>query len=97
VALESKCPKCAASFDTARNRSYPSIAQELVVGSPKSPEQRIAEASRVKCPSCGFEFPSESVRFFGILGPRGMNRLMLAFVFGVVVAVAIMLIGTFRA
>jgi hypothetical protein len=97
VAPESKCPKCATIFDTAKHRTYASIAQEIVVGAPKSPEQRIADASRVKCPKCGFEFLSVSVRFFGTLGPRGMHRLMLTFVFGAVVVVAIILIGSFRA
>lgn len=47
----------------------------------------LEDFTHVTCPACGHKEPATERKFFGVLGPRGLQLLVGAIVFGVIVAV----------
>lgn len=70
------CPKCSVEFEAASNRAYFGMKNLSRRGFVPF-AQVVRENSKVKCPHCRFEFESDAVRFFGVLNPRGMRRLLV--------------------
>jgi DNA-directed RNA polymerase subunit RPC12/RpoP len=77
------CPTCRTEFEATTNRNYRGLLHEMFVSEYTSPEERIRKSSGVRCPHCGTEFPSNTVRFFGFLSPIGMRNLFLIVVLAV--------------
>ena len=85
-----QCPKCGVAFNASEHRAHPGLLTELLTAdSMASPEERIRSASVLRCPSCTHEFPSEAVRFFGVLSPTGMRYLVIAVLGAFLVGIAI--------
>jgi endogenous inhibitor of DNA gyrase (YacG/DUF329 family) len=77
------CPECKTRFDPKKHREYAGIRADFEdrlnkVHTP--PDKWIDESSMVKCPKCGNEFVSNSVKFFGILSPKGLKILITFYV-----------------
>jgi phage FluMu protein Com len=89
MALEAKCPKCAIVFDPSMHRASATQRMKASVGAAGPAEQPSADASRVKCPKCGHEFFSVSMRVF--VGPR----VVMAVAIAALLAVGILLAGHF--
>jgi rubredoxin len=47
----------------------------------------LEEFTHVTCPACGYEELASERKFFGVLGPRGLQILVGAIVLGVIIAV----------
>ena len=77
---QAQCPACHTEFPVSGNRSYEGLIREMFVSKYRSPEDQIRNSSRVQCPHCGELFQSSAVRYFGILGPKGMRNLVIAIV-----------------
>ena len=76
-----RCPHCGATVDVVANRVYPGLLRELISSdADASPEAQIESASLLACPTCGTQFQSDAVRFFGMLTPRGVRYLFIAVV-----------------
>lgn len=85
-----ECPKCRARFDAMKHRAAPGMVQELMTS--KSPEARISDAAKVRCPKCLHVFSSGKVKFFGYFNKDQMrmgaiiyHALVIAFVLGLLV------------
>ncbi len=79
------CPECKNQFDPKKHRKYAGIKsdfEERFEQGHTSPDKWIDESSMVKCPNCGNEFVSNSVKFFGVLGPKGLKILITLYVLG---------------
>jgi uncharacterized C2H2 Zn-finger protein len=80
---ETACPKCNARFAASKNRSYRGIKTDFIQrlhGGDTAPERWVDESSFMRRPSCGMQFKSEAVRFFGILSPKGLKIFIGLFV-----------------
>jgi hypothetical protein len=88
---EAACPKCAVEFEAASNRVYAGVSPLTRRGYIPFVEM-VKEHSKVRCPACRFEFETDAVRFFGVLGPRGMRRLLIIFTTTFILAAAVIVV-----
>ena len=82
---EAICPKCGLKFDAIAQRTYKGIGHDIktqIQGVYKAPEVWIDESAQVSCPECDEVFTSQAVKYFGVLGPKGMKILIGLFVLG---------------
>ena len=92
-----RCPNCKNEFETARARTYPGVARDFwdkFTGKRgyEAPENEIDRLASVECPQCHHQFPSEDVRFLGILSPKGLKILLIIYVSAFIVAAAYIVI-----
>jgi hypothetical protein len=66
----------------------PACASEFT---PSSPWRNVLNDSRVKCPRCDFEFPSNAVRFLAASSKRAALWLLSLLVLGLVLFVVVYL------
>jgi hypothetical protein len=65
------------------NRVKRAILPRLMGGLPYfSIERNLRHDELVRCPTCRYEFASDGIRYFGVLTPRGLRILLLAFMGG---------------
>ena len=74
------CPSCSARFEA--REALTSSGMPVLFGVIAYP----GVSAQVKCPGCGRRFSARTLRFFGFLSP---NALRWAFLFVVVIAVAL--------
>lgn len=77
-----QCSRCANSFEEPR-------PQARALGSLSTKRIGLEEFMHVVCPKCGNHDLASERKFFGILGPRGMQVLVFGIVLGVL-AVAVL-------
>jgi hypothetical protein len=66
------------------NAICPACATEFDL---RSPGRDILNDSRVRCPKCAFEFPSDAVRFLGASSKRAVLWLLSLLLLGLVLVV----------
>jgi len=92
---EAVCPRCHSSFEASSARVLPGVLSELVSSPRFRAEKQLIDANaNVLCPKCGLVFPSEAVRFFGILSPRGLRIFLGLFVAAFLAVVLYVLVAT---
>ena len=47
----------------------------------------LQEFTHTSCPKCGFSEEAEERKFFGVLGPKGLQILMAMIILGMIIAV----------
>ena len=75
------CPNCNAEFDAIKARTYPGLGRDFLdkfTGKRgyEPAEYEIDRSALVECPQCHHQFPSEDVKFFGILSPTAIKTAM---------------------
>lgn len=78
--MDDRCPKCSLTFDVRKHRAFTPILRALLENDSKSPEARIEDSARVRCPGCGHEFPSDHVRFFGVFSRKQFYWVLVGFI-----------------
>jgi len=67
--------------------AYPGIVadiRDLLSKGHRSPEASVDLASSVSCPQCGYTFPSNQSRLFGVLSPLQAKVLIGLIIVGVI-------------
>jgi hypothetical protein len=74
------CPNCKEEFDANNARTSPSAVSDLLdkftgkLG--YEGEKMVERCASVECPRCHHQFPSEDVRFFGVLSPKALKIVL---------------------
>jgi len=72
------CLRCGDEFSAAASRAYPNaIAEAFTI---KWLSTKITDSALVACPKCGHRFPSNQVRFFGLLSLRQIRLGFLIYI-----------------
>jgi len=66
-----QCSRCEYVFEEARPRAG-------ALGSLSRSRIGLEQVTRITCPRCGNHGPASPRKFFGVLAPRGMQRLFVA-------------------
>lgn len=77
------CPRCGAGFSARANRAHPNAIAEIFT--PKWVTTKITDSALVACPACQHRFPSDHVRFFGLLSLRQVRLMFAVYVAGLAV------------
>lgn len=92
------CPACHNAFDPRRHLASGGGLGQLFSSPPRASADAVLEDNaRVRCPSCGREFVSKDLRFFGFLSIRGIRTVIAIFVFCFLLVVAFLVFSEARA
>jgi DNA-directed RNA polymerase subunit RPC12/RpoP len=81
-----RCEQCGHSF------AMPAAPKPLDILTTQKNHIPLEDFTHVTCPSCGYTGLAKERKFFGLIGPRGLQFLVGAIILGVIVAT---LISTF--
>jgi hypothetical protein len=81
--IEHRCQQCGCSFE------LPAAPKPLDIFITSKTHIPFEDYTHVICPSCGHKEWATERKFFGILGPKGLQTLVGVLVFGSIVALVI--------
>lgn len=94
----SYCPACHTAFDPRLHLAAGGGLGQLFTSPPRASTDAVLEDNaRVRCPSCGHEFVSQDLRFFGVLSIRGIRTVIAILVFCFLFIVALLVFSEARA
>jgi rubredoxin len=81
--VKHRCKQCGCSFELPE---APKPSDILTTSKNHIP---LEDSTHVTCPSCGHKEWATERKFFGILGPKGLQILVSMIVFGFIVALVV--------
>lgn len=84
------CPDCGHEFDVSTAKRYEKPWHSLLKPSiwpSKFLNEELQKFNLVECPQCSHKFRCETIRFFGIFGPKSLRLFLLTFLLCFICAV----------